>query len=558
MKLLKMVNKKEAFLIKDPECISKCVDFIGDMLKEAGVDSKLAIKAQLLSEEMIADLIDNSTGSGDIRITVKKMLGDTGITITAKGREFDPFGSEAKLSEDIADDEAEDVIRSIILRSHGENFKYSHQKGINSVRILADEAKISSVKLTLAALVLGILTGCFVKFVLPAAAGAVVCDYILSPVSTMFMSALEIVIAPVVFFSIVSCVSSFSDLTELGRIGIRVMGMYLFTTVIAVFMSYFVTVLISPGQFGAALAMQTAKSVDVNTDVDTSLLNTIINIIPSNIVRPFLEADTLQLIFLAVLVGVAVGKIGKYTPVLSEFFEACNSLFLTITTMIAKFIPLAVFCSVSLMLINLGGSSFVSLLGYAMTNILEIIIMMLIYGLLVLVMGRANPLTFYRKNREGMITSFTLCSSSAAIPVNIRTCTDKMGISPKVCNFSIPLGATVNMDGTCIGLVLSGLYLAKLYGVDVPISALPTLAITIILLSLGCPGVPGAGIVCLGIVLSLLGVPVNAMGLVLAIDPILDMFDTMSNTTGDVSCALITASKEKLVDWDVFNDMNRI
>jgi Na+/H+-dicarboxylate symporter len=156
-----------------------------------------------------------------------------------------------------------------------------------------------------------------------------------------------------------------------------------------------------------------------------------------------------------------------------------------------------------------------------------------------------------------MITSFTLSSSSAAMPVNIRTCTEKLGISPKVCNFSIPLGATINMDGTCISLVLAGLYLAKMYGVTITSSMIPTLLITIILLSLGCPGVPGAGLVCLGIVLTQIGVPVSAIGLIMAIDPLLDMFDTLSNTTEDVACALITASREGLLDREILNDMSR-
>ena len=555
---IRFVNEKAAFPINDPECIAKCMEFIESGLGSAGTDLKLAIKAQLLSEEMIASLIENNASKGgDIRVQVKKIIGDTGITISAKGEEFDLFAAEGDVSDDMGDEEAQEVLRSIILRAHGENLKYSHKNGINSVRIMTGESGMSSMKLTLGALVLGIVFGLLLKFVFPEAACSGICDYLLTPVSTVFMNALKIVIAPVVFFSIVSCISGFGDMSELGRIGIRVMGMYLLTTVIAVLMSFGVTMLISPGKFGAGLAMA-GTAVDIDTNVDTSLLNTIINIVPSNFVKPFLEADTLQLIFLAIVVGVAVGKIGKYTPVLVEFFEACNSLFLTVTSMIARFIPAAVFCSVSLMLVDLGGSSFLSMFSYFATNVIAIFVMLIIYGLLVLLMGRVSPVTFFRKNREGMLTSFTLCSSSAAMPTNIRTCTEKLGISPKVCNFSIPLGATINMDGTCIGLVVSGLYLAKMFGVTVTPSMMAPLVLTIILLSLGCPGVPGAGLVCLGIVLAQIGVPIGAMGLVIAIDPILDMFDTMSNTTGDVACALITASREGLLDRKIFNDMSRM
>ena len=548
------INSKIKIRPVEVSSISECLEFIEKELKKAGVSTRLAVRAEITSEEMLLRLIENSTGEGSIRIQVKRMLGDTVINMSVKGNEFDLYGGKKELSEDIDDEDAQTVIRTFLLKANDSNLKYSHKDGVNSVRIMTGQSTVSSIKLTMGALALGILFGLILKFIMPEALCAGVCDYLLTPVSTVFMNALKIVIAPVVFFSIVTCISGFGDLSELGRIGVRVMGMYLLTTVIAVVMSFFVTMLLSPGRFGAALAMQGGQAVDINTNVDTSLLNTIINIVPSNFIQPFLESDTLQLIFLAVVVGIAVGRIGEYTPVLSGIFEACNSLFLTVTSMIAKFIPAAVFCSISLMLVNLGGSSFLTMLGYFCTNVIEILIMMAIYGILVLVMARVNPAVFFRKIRQSMLTSFTLCSSSAAMPENLKTCTDKLGISPKVCNFSIPLGATINMDGTCISLVLTGLYLAKMYGVNVPGSALPALALTIILLSLGCPGVPGSGLVCLGIVLNQIGVPISAIGLVIAIDPVLDMFDTMSNTTGDIACATIVASKEGLLDRKILND----
>lgn len=552
------INSKIKIRPVEVSSISECLEFIEKELRVAGVSTRLAVKAEITAEEMLLRLIENSTGEGSIRIQVKRMLGDTVINMSVKGNEFDLYSGKKELSEDIDDEDAQTVIRTFLLKANDSNLKYSHKDGVNSVRIMTGQSTVSSIKLTMGALALGILFGLILKFIMPEALCAGVCDYLLTPVSTVFMNALKIVIAPVVFFSIVTCISGFGDLSELGRIGARVMGMYLLTTVIAVVMSFFVTMLLSPGRFGAALAMQGGQAVDINTNVDTSLLNTIINIVPSNFIQPFLESDTLQLIFLAVVVGIAVGRIGEYTPVLSGIFEACNSLFLTVTSMIAKFIPAAVFCSISLMLVNLGGSSFLTMLGYFCTNVIEILIMMAIYGILVLVMARVNPAVFFRKIRQSMLTSFTLCSSSAAMPENLKTCTDKLGISPKVCNFSIPLGATINMDGTCISLVLTGLYLAKMYGVNVPGSALPALALTIILLSLGCPGVPGSGLVCLGIVLNQIGVPISAIGLVIAIDPVLDMFDTMSNTTGDIACATIVASKEGLLDRKILNDPEAI
>jgi Na+/H+-dicarboxylate symporter len=179
--------------------------------------------------------------------------------------------------------------------------------------------------------------------------------------------------------------------------------------------------------------------------------------------------------------------------------------------------------------------------------------MMIVYSLLILVLARLNPITFFRKAKEGLLTSFSLSSSAAAMPTNMRVCKDNLGVSPKVCNFSIPLGATINMDGTCISLSVIGLSLARAYGVDVPPASMLPLILTIIMLSLGAPGVPGSAFVCLGIVLEQLNVPLEALGLIMALAPLIDMFSTVSNVTGDMATTLVVARSEGMVDMEKFN-----
>lgn len=453
------------------------------------------------------------------------------------------------------DEEAEQAIRGILLKSQGDKLKISHRNGVNRIRILAGRSSQQMVIHTTIALLTGLFCGLLMKFVFPPAFSNGLETYLLDPIKTMFLNALKIVIGPVIFFSIVSCISQFKDLSELGRIGAKVMGTYMITTVIAVLLSFGISMVFQPGAFGFALALEeNMEAVSVNLNMDTSLLHTIINIVPSNFLSPFLESDTLQIIFLAVICGASVGLIGEHTATLQEFFESCNSLFLTITTILSRLIPLVVFCSVAVMIENMGRASLVSIFGYSGVDLFAIFCMMLIYGLMVLILGRLNPITFFKKNREGMLTSFTLSSSSAAMPTNMRICRDLLGISPKVCNFSIPLGATVNMDGTCIFLTITGLFLARAYGVAVPDSVLLPLAITIILLSLGCPGIPGASIVCLCVILANLGVPIEAIGLIMGINPFLQMVNTMSNTTGDIAASLIVARSEGLLDLDIYNN----
>lgn len=440
---------------------------------------------------MIPQLIRYAADGARLRVRVRRYLGDISVSIRAAGERFDPYTApldESAWIGEMEDEETEQAIRGILLKSQGDKLKISHKNGVNRIRILACRFNQQMVLHTTAALLFGLLCGLLMKFVFAAAFSDGLETFLLDPIKTMFMNALKIVIGPVIFFSIVSCISKFKDLSELGRIGAKVMGTYMITTVIAVLLSFGIYMVFHPGTFGFALAMgENMEAVSFDLDVDTSLLHTIINIVPSNFLSPFLESDTLQIIFLAVLCGAAIGLVGEHTATLQEFFEACNSLFLTITSILSRLIPLVVFCSV------------------------------------------------------------------AAMPTNMRICTDSLGISPKVCNFSIPLGATVNMDGTCIFLTITGLFLARAYGVTVPESAMVSLAITIILLSLGCPGIPGASIVCLCVILANLGVPIEAIGLIMGINPFLQMANTMSNTTGDIAASLIVARSEGLLDLGIYN-----
>lgn len=531
--------------------IRESVDYIRERLEEIGVAKKALVSVMISAEESIGAMVEHAGPKDRLNVKIARFFGDVEIILRMNGSEIKPFVTGMGSASDFLEAEDDDVqraIRAIILKSQSEQVRFSYSDGQNNCRILVAKAEQTLLIGTVFALILGLIAGFLLKYVFPSGICDIAVGYAIIPIRTVFMNALKMIIAPVVFFSIVSCIAQVKDIKELGRIGAKVIGMYLTTTVFAITIALIFSLLLKPGEWGYALSLGNVQEVIVNTDVDTSILSTIVNIVPSNFVRPFLESDTLQIIFLAIICGIAVGKIGEYSTRISDFFDACNSLALAVTSIITGFIPVAVFCSISLTVIQLGAKTFVSLLGLIGTFGLSIFCMLIVYGLLILILGRLNPLVFYKKNREGMLTSFTLASSSAAMPVNMKICTDKLGISPKVCNFSIPLGATINMDGACIFLVTVSMFLARAYGIEVQSSSLTTFIITVIMLSVGAPGVPGVAIVCLGIALNSLGVPLESIGLVMGIYPFLDMFDTMSNTTGDVAAALIVAKNEKLLD----------
>ena len=543
-------NFRKSFSGDSASLLKDVMEFIDTSLTSLGINKKLIQKTELIAEEMIQDLSKHAFPGAALKVQVVKRLGDTSVNLAMNGQAFEPYSD----SESIDEDASVGVIRSVLLRSYGENFKYRNKNNVNLVRIVADQAAQKLNNSALYALVLGLIFGILARNLFPQPVNELLCGYILDPIKTVFMHAIKIIVAPVVFFSIVSCFSQFGSLSDVGKLGVKVVGMYLLTTVIAVFVGLSVFNIAQPGEFGFALSSDlSGQAVNVDTSVDTSILSTILNIVPSNFLSPFLESDTLQLIFLAILCGLSVGTIGQYSAMLKELFDALNSLFLSITTMITKFIPIVGFVSIALLIINLSVENLMAILSAAVSHCLAICIMICIYGLLILVLGRLNPIKFFKNDREGMITAFTLSSSSASVPTNMRICTDKMGISPVVANFSIPLGATINMDGVCIYLTVFGLFMAKAYGIPISLPSLISLCFTIVLLSLGAPGVPGCALICLGVVLETLNIPMEALGLIIAVNPILDMFDTVNNTTGDVAAAVIVARSEKMLDVEKFN-----
>ena len=533
--------------------MESCIRYIEGELEKNRIDKKLVLKAVLLCEEAIIKLNKYSQDDGRLIVSVKRQLGRHVVELRAVGDSIGELSSGSNITyaaQCLENEEEETDSGLLILKSNEDMVKYSHSEGVNLFRIKLKHTGRSSMYLTLISLSASVIIGFLFKQFLPAAASDILCDYVFYPIRTMFINALKIVVGPVVFFSIVTCISQFTNLSELGKIGARVIGLYFFTTAIAVCSGFGAFYLINPGEWGGALkGSQELSLVSVDTSANTSVLSMIIGIVPDNLLGPFVKSDTLQIIFLAILLGVAVGMIGSYSKIIRDIFDACNELFLTVTMLIAKLIPLAVFSSMFILITDTGVESMKSMFGVMIAEVLVFFFMMFAYGVLILVIGRLNPLYFFKKNLPGMLNAFTLSSSNAAMPLNMQICTDKLGISPKVCNFSIPLGATINMDGVSAHLALVTLFLAKMYGVTIPDSVFVSIIVSIIMLSLGTPGVPGASLVCLGVLLGTVGVPIEAIGLIMGVDSLLDMLRTVSNTTGDMAVTLIVARLENLLDF---------
>ncbi|MBE6014177.1 MAG: cation:dicarboxylase symporter family transporter [Lachnospiraceae bacterium] len=547
--------RRKALFPADLGGVGEGTDYFRKFLKETGIKEKQQNKAVLIVEEAINTLVSRAEEDVKYSLTIKKLLGTVSVEIKVSGEEFDMRAALAGATADVTglagvEDtgvETNEVLRNILLSAFSDDLKYSHGNGVNSVRMTVIRSEHRFLYVTLGAMILAVIIGLLLSSAGNADFNQGLVTFVLSPVNTMFMSALKMVVAPVVFFSIISCIVQFTELSELGRIGGKIFGLYACTTILAILIGIGAYYIFTPGSGISVAGAQAVSSISTE-GVSISILDTVINIVPDNLFKPFIDSNMLQLIFLAILLGIAVGMIGKYSKILIGIIQALNELFLKVTSIIIKVMPIAIFCSIAKMMLEMGIGTIISVMGILGTYLAGLLGMMILYCILLILFGWVNPFKFIKNYVGTMLQVFSMNSSSASIPINMETCDKKLGIDSKIYSLSIPLGATVNMDGTCIRLGVFSLALARVYGIEISGAMLVSLIISIFVMSVGTPGIPGAGIVTLSVLLAAIGVPIEAVSIVMGIDALVGMSSTMSNCLGDVVVTTIVARSEKMID----------
>ena len=549
------MNRYAAFP-SDPTGVGQAVEYCRTFFQDAKIGHREQTKAILVAEEAIESLAAHRTGEeSTLHVHARARFGTITIELSASGEEYalaHHMSSAALLKEDISSADTLDTIRGILLRSLTDDLKYRHKNDVNFIRMTVVRSRHAFLYQTLGAMFAAIAVGALLSLMAPGTFNSALNENILSPVKTMYINALKMVVAPVVFFSIISCIVQFSDLSDLGRIGIKILALYILTTFISVAVGFGAFFLFKPGNADLAEGLMADVSSITSQTMDISVKETIVNIVPSNFTAPFLNSNMMQLIFLAVLFGIATGLIGKYSAMLTDFFQALNDLFLQVTTMIIKVMPVAVFCSIASMMISLGINSILSVMGMFGTFLFGLVCMIIVYCLMMLLFVRLNPIPLLRKYASVMLQVFSMSSSNASIPINMEVCEKKLGISAKVFSLSIPLGATLNMDGTCVNLAVFSMALAKTYGISVTGGMLLSMVGSIVVLSMGAPGIPGVGVICLSVLLAQMNVPLEAIGLIMGINPLIGMFNTVNNCLGDVAVTSIVAKSEGEMDLNVY------
>jgi len=373
--------------------------------------------------------------------------------------------------------------------------------------------------------------------------------YVFNLGSSIFVNLLKLLIVPLVFFSLVSGISSLTSMQSLGNITFKTIALYLSTTAIAVSLSLIVGSIFKPGSGYSSEIAPPDKLPE-----GQGIYQTILDIFPANIIEAMAQNQMLAVVFFSILFGLALNKTNHLTDNFSKSFEKLNTVFMQLVIMVISYAPIGVFCLIGKFVITDGLDIFQEAFKYVLLLIVVLIIhAFLTYSLILKIFTNLSIGIFYRKMKDVAIFAFSTSSSAATIPVTLKTVQDELGVNKNVSSFVIPVGATINMDGTAIMQGMATVFIAQMSGIDLTLFQYIQVVILAVVTSIGTAAVPSAGTITLVIILQQFGLPLEAIGIILAVDRILDMLRTSVNVTGDAAVACIVAHSEDLIDKNLFN-----
>ncbi|EJL6401425.1 dicarboxylate/amino acid:cation symporter [Vibrio parahaemolyticus] len=366
----------------------------------------------------------------------------------------------------------------------------------------------------------------------------------------IFVASLKMLVVPLVFVSLVCGTSSLKDLSTLGRMGGKTLAFYIATTAIAITLALTMGTLFQPGAGADLTAASSFKSAEA-----PSLGQVIIDMFPTNPISAMAEGKTLQVIVFAVLFGVAISAAGKPGERIAAFFSDLNEVIMKLVAILMNLAPYGVFFLMAKLFTGLGLSAIVNLAEYFVVLAGTLLLHGLVtYSLMLKGFTGLSPITFLRKMEDAIMFAFSTASSNATIPVTMETVKHRMGVDNRISSFTVPLGATVNMDGTAIMQGVATAFIAQAFNIDLSMGDYMMVIMTATLASIGTAGVPGVGLVMLAMVLNQVGLPLEGIALIMGVDRLLDMIRTAVNITGDSAVTVIVAKSEGALDEARFND----
>ncbi|KXG73588.1 dicarboxylate/amino acid:cation symporter [Thermotalea metallivorans] len=370
-------------------------------------------------------------------------------------------------------------------------------------------------------------------------------------VGNVFLNAIRMMVVPLVFISIANGAASISDIRKLGRVGSKTLAFYLVTTAAAITIAILLSLVVNPG---IGLDMSALMKTEPTIKEAKPLVQVITDMVPTNPVAAMANGEMLQIIVFALLVGIGLASLGEKVKPVVSIFDQLNDLMMKMIGMVMLIAPYGVFCLIAKTFTGLGFPAMLPLAKYMFCVLFALALHAgITYSGMLVGFTKLSPVTFFKKFAPAMGVAFSTASSNATLPVTLEVVEEKLGVNKSIASFTIPLGATINMDGTAIMQGAATIFISQLYGVDLGLSAILTVILTATLASIGTAGVPGVGLIMLSMVLQAVNLPIEGIALIIGIDRILDMSRTAINITGDAVCTLIVAKSEGEFDESVYN-----
>ena len=423
----------------------------------------------------------------------------------------------------------------------------------NKEKMVKEKKKLGLSTKIFIALLTGAVAGVLIHYFMPDSSfkNDILMNGILYVLGNGFIRLMQMLVVPLVFCSLVCGSMAIGDTKTLGKVGIKTIIFYILTTALAISLALGVASLINPG---VGMDITVTEGTTTSAAASINFAETLLNIIPKNIFESLATGDMLPVIVFALFVGIMLAKLGNKASTVANFFSQFNDVMMEMTMAIMKAAPIGVFCLIAKTFAGIGFDAFVPMLKYMISVILALALQCFgVYQILLFIFTRINPFKFIKKFFPVMAFAFSTSTSNATIPMSVDTLSKKIGVSKRISSFTIPLGATINMDGTSIMQGVAVIFIAQAYGMTLTPSAILTVIATATIASIGTAGVPSVGLVTLSMVLSSVGLPTEGIALIMGIDRILDMLRTAVNITGDAVCTTIIAKLEGAFNKEIFD-----
>ena len=423
----------------------------------------------------------------------------------------------------------------------------------NKEKMVKEKKKVGLSTKIFIALLTGAVAGVLIHYFMPDSSfkNDILMNGILYVLGNGFIRLMQMLVVPLVFCSLVCGSMAIGDTKTLGKVGIKTIIFYILTTALAISLALGVASLINPG---VGMDITVTEGTTTSATASINFAETLLNIIPKNIFESLATGDMLPVIVFALFVGIMLAKLGNKASTVANFFSQFNDVMMEMTMAIMKVAPIGVFCLIAKTFAGIGFDAFLPMLKYMISVILALALQCFgVYQILLFIFTRLNPFKFIKKFFPVMAFAFSTSTSNATIPMSVDTLSKKIGVSKRISSFTIPLGATINMDGTSIMQGVAVIFIAQAYGMTLTPSAILTVIATATIASIGTAGVPSVGLVTLSMVLSSVGLPTEGIALIMGIDRILDMLRTAVNITGDAVCTTIIAKLEGAFNKEIFD-----